>query len=79
MNLIDNTGTESLVDVAGVLWTKTQFSSYTTFRSVDGQHVVTQSSKKFWTLSSKNAQGEFDRRQRTGFATAKDAQLAVAA
>jgi len=57
--LIDNTGTESLTTVAGLVWTKTVFPSYRNYRTE--RFVVTQSEKRFWNLFVANADGAFSK------------------
>lgn len=79
---VDNTGVDSLVEIAGIIWVETKYSSYTSRRSADGRFYVGETSKRFYRLKVRNAEtGEFDTRSDVGiaFSKAREAQLFAAA
>lgn len=70
--IIDNTGNESLKDVAGVMWLETKYSSYTSRRSVDGRFYVGETPNRYFRLWVDHKD------MGTAFPTAKDAQIHAA-
>jgi hypothetical protein len=53
MNIIDTTGTESTVTVAGIVWTKTVYPSYRNYRTE--RFFVGQSFKDYWKIWDQGA------------------------
>ena len=63
--ITDNTGIESLADVAGIVWVKTKYPSHTNYRSADGRFFIGETPKRYFLLSVRNAAGEFTPRVRS--------------
>ena len=64
--IVDNTGSEKLVSVAGLVWVETKYSSYTARRS--GRFYVGETPKRFFRLYVDH------RDVGIAFGTARDAQ-----